>query len=35
MSLQNYRDTFVRCLATLRSLTSARDEWVKTGFGIV
>ena len=27
MSLQNYRDTFVRCLATLRSLTSARDEY--------
>lgn len=27
MSLQDYRDTFVRCLATLKSLTSASNEY--------
>jgi len=29
MSLQNYRDTFVRCLATLKSLTGASDEYAR------
>ena len=29
MSLQNYRDTFVSCLATLKGLTSASDEYAR------
>ncbi|MBW9112790.1 hypothetical protein JNB88_03890 [Rhizobium cauense] len=29
MSLQNYRDTFVRCLATLKSLTSSSNEYAR------
>ncbi|RDJ14525.1 hypothetical protein [Rhizobium grahamii] len=29
MPLQNYRDTFISCLATLKSLTSASDEYAR------
>ncbi|MEK1892323.1 MAG: hypothetical protein AAAB20_03380 [Rhizobium sp.] len=29
MPLQNYRDTFVGCLATLKSLTSASEEYAR------
>src|ERR1700752_3921374 len=29
MSLQNYRDTFVSCLATLKGLSSASDAYIR------